>query len=213
MNLDFLFSNEEVEGGDVSLPEGGSFVQGNISLWHSQVMWRAQDSTIYSTGELQAIIDEMDEKPVFVHQPPFGTFYYFAYGQEEYAKVLNQMNGQEYPPNLVWNWRTKSADILNWGSADGRTAEDIFGEWMNIDISIFTYGRDSSRHELHMYALPSFVQAMCMFMAKDERAKDMFSADIQWPIFDFDDLGNINTSNDDMEFAQSMKNVMPANLE
>ena len=208
MSLDFLFSEEEIEGANASLPESeGSFLQGNVGPWMHQIMWYTNDGLVQDVSGVQSFIDSLSDnmRPDHVSRKGYGTSYYFGFNRLEDAKALHAELGKEYSPRLTWNWRIKSSEIMNWTFED-RTAEDTFGEYLDVDSDIpTTYGNDYNRHEFHMYVMPSFVQSIATVMRQDPRSEDekLFDLSVEWPIFDFDSLWKIDTDKWDKEFAKA----------
>lgn len=208
-SLDFLFSDEEIESQEDLIPESEMFLQGNIGPWEHCMMYETNDGIKQGPKEIEDFKKSLGEenKPDFVDSKPYGTSYYYHLSRRDSAKFVHELVGGNYSPNVVWLWRIKSNEIMNWGNQE-RSAEDTLGEYLCLEAILPpTYGNNYARHEFHMYALPSFVQSIITMMSADERFADVpgIDHDVKWPIFDYDSLYKINTKENDQQWAKDGK--------
>lgn len=148
----FGFLGEEVED---SLPEGGGVFEntGFIGPLMAQRFWQ-----FYSAEDLVLYESDYTEGEDYFRRPTTnGYFYYFNERDPAFdaAKLL-----EEYNPRRIWRFEMETARVKNFAS---EKALDAFDQTISQDARIASLASAKYRHEYHLLALPSLVNALAVY--------------------------------------------------
>lgn len=152
MPFDFLGTEE------VQIPTGGGFAPtGLVSLWNAGVVFSvlAQIDPIV-VAEMGV---EYDSKRDSRSGSGWTTYYWrdFARAQADIAAMdIRNQQGRVQSPTSVWQFETKTADVLNFNTPE---AAGKFGDIISYSVEIHTLQSRKKRHMFHQIALPACVAA------------------------------------------------------
>jgi hypothetical protein len=164
--FDFLWSDSTPKT-DIKLPESGNGNNGMAGQWQCSVVFRFWHDQDIPKEDIAQVNGSFLGKKAY----PSGAFYYFK--TFDGASAVSKLAGRQFGPNTVWRWEIATADILN---IDDDTRAK-FGDTLTYEVNVVGLGIKKSRHELHMIALPSAIQALALMGGL-----------IKEPVFDYESL-------------------------
>ena len=150
-----IFGNWLGEQSEAKIPEGGGgfsntgFV-GPLMASKMFQFWSREDLKVYIEDANLPYKEGVD---YHVRGKEDSHFYYFV--NPDAAKICADLV-QAFPPRMLWHFEMPTSAIINFQSAD---AADKFGKAISSDARIVGTG-SKYRHEYHMLALPSLVDAL-----------------------------------------------------
>lgn len=149
------FLNEDKK---VIIPTGGDFIpSGLIGEWKAAVLYKFWSDTEVSEDFLGEIKPRISGS---------GHQYYFL-DYEKAGEAANDVGA--YNPQTVWHFEALTDSIKNFSNEE---VKSNFGKTISYDLRIVTLRSKKYRHELHMLALPSAVNAMARlygYIKEDDR--------------------------------------------
>lgn len=152
MPFDFLGTEE------VQIPTGGGFAPtGLVSLWNAGIVFSvlAQIDPVV-VAEMGV---EYDSKRDSRSGSGWTTYYWrdFARAQAGIAAMeIRNQQGRVQSPTSVWQFETKTADVLNFNTPE---AAGKFGDVISYSVEIHTLQSRKQRHVFHQISLPACVAA------------------------------------------------------
>jgi hypothetical protein len=166
--FDFLWGNDAIlpPSSDIKLPESGG-TQGMAGEWSCQIVYRFWHDMDIADEDMASANGAYIGKNGF----QTGAFHYFK--TYDSANAVGKLLNKQYGPNTVWRWEIQTANIVN--IDDELRAK--FGETMSYEVSVSSLMSKKNRHELHMIALPSAIQALALMAGM-----------MKEPVFDYESL-------------------------
>jgi len=150
----------------IKLPESGG-ISGMAGPWSCSITFRFWHDQTIVKEDLETVNGAYLGNKSFTT----GAFYYFK--TYDAANTIAKLVGKQFGPNTVWRWEIRTADIVN--IDDEMRAK--FGEVLTYEVNVTSLLAKKSRHELHMVALPSAVQAIALL-----------GGILKQPVFDYETL-------------------------
>jgi len=137
-----FLSNEKV-----NTPTGGEFTpSGIISNWRGLMVY---------TFSSQTPLDEEYAGKADAYRNASGWHWYYFKDEALAREAVETADTEFKTANLIWHFETQKKDVLNFGPE----AQAAFGDTISWSAQVKSLGSTKYRHEYHMIALPSAVDA------------------------------------------------------
>jgi len=151
-DFSFLWNDDEldIKSEDALVEGGGDFSNAHTGPWVCE--------RLYSAWLDEGVMPEDYEVKVDGIQTFSGSGSFVYWRNSEEAEVAGKDLGLRFPPRSVWRWEMQTSDRLENDAA--RDMTEVFGHTIGYDVQCTSLRSNKHRHNFHMIALPSAIQAI-----------------------------------------------------